>query len=99
MVGVLGMWLFGIAAAFTDMQVRVVPQAAQAVPVGLAPSPQFVTPLVDQGSSSGSAWVAPVAMLAVAAVATSARKVAPGPRRVPKITMFKEGDIGVLPPL
>merc|ERR1719213_812324 len=38
-------------------------------------------------------------MLAVAAIATSARKVRPGSQRVPKVTMFKEGDIGVLPPL
>jgi hypothetical protein len=103
MAGVLGMWLFGIAAAFTEMQVRVVPHASQAqavpLPVGLATNPRFVTPLVDQGSSSASAWAAPVAMLAVAAMATSARKVRPGPRRVPTVTMFKEGDIGVLPPL
>jgi len=42
----------------------------------------------------------------VGAVATSARKVRPGarrvptiPRRAPTIKMFKEGDIGVLPPL
>jgi hypothetical protein len=98
------MWLFGIAAAFTEMPVRVVPQAAQVpmpMPVGLATNPRLVAPLVEQGgSSSGSAWVAPVAMLAVVgAAATSARKVRPGPRRVPEITMFKEGDIGVLPPL
>jgi hypothetical protein len=101
MAGALGMWLFGLAAAFTEMQVRVVPQASQAVPmpVGLATNTRFVTAPVDQGSSSGSAWVAPVAMLAVAAMATSARKVKPGPRRVPTVTMFKEGDIGVLPPL
>merc|ERR1719197_780864 len=62
-------------------------------------NPRLVAPVVDQGSSNSSAWVAPVAMLAVAAVATSARKVRPGPRRVPTVTMFKEGDIGVLPPL
>merc|ERR550514_1568717 len=99
MTGVLGMWLFGLAAAFTELPIRVVPQAAQAqVPV-LATNPRLVAPLVDQGSSNVSAWVAPVAMLAVAAAATSTRKVRPGPRRVPTITMFKEGDIGVLPPL
>jgi len=69
------------------------------VPVGLATTQRLVAPVVEQGSSSVSAWVAPVAMLAVAAVATSARKVKPGPRRVPTITMFQEGDIGVLPPL
>merc|ERR1719460_400405 len=101
MAGVHGMWLFGLAAAFTDMPVRIVPQAAQAqaVPIQLAPNTRFVAPQVEQGSSNVSAWVAPVAMLAVAAMATSARKVRPGPRRVPTVTMFKEGDIGVLPPL
>merc|ERR1719421_835162 len=100
MAGVFSMFLFGLAAAFTDMPVRVVPQgAAQVVPVALQTNPQLVAPVVNQGSSNVSAWVAPVAMLAVAAAATSARKVKPGPRRVPTIKMFKEGDIGVLPPL
>jgi hypothetical protein len=100
MAGVLGMWLLGVAAAFTEMQVRVVPQAvqAQAVPMPISATPLLVAPAPDQGSMTGT-WAAPVAMLAVAAVATSARKVRPGPRRVPTVTMFKEGDVGVLPPL
>jgi hypothetical protein len=104
MAGVFGMWLFGMAAAFYEMPVRVVPQASQAqavpMPVGLVSNMRPVTPPLAQGSAaSGLAWAAPVAMLAVAAAATSARKVRPGPRRVPTVTMFSEGDIGVLPPL
>merc|ERR1719261_2179870 len=69
------------------------------MPVGVVANPRLVAPVVDQGSSNASAWVAPVAMLAVAAVATSARKVRPGSQRVPAVKMFQEGDIGVLPPL
>jgi hypothetical protein len=95
------MWFFGIAAAFYEMPVRMVPQGAQApaVPVALSATPRLVAPPLDQGYATGSAWVAPVAMLAVAAVATSARKVRPGSQRVPAVKMFQEGDIGVLPPL
>jgi hypothetical protein len=104
MAGVLGMWLFGVAAAFYEMPVRVVPQSAQtqAMPVPLAMNPSLRgAPALDQGStvSDASAWVAPVAMLAVVGIATTARKVRPGSQRVPQVAMFSEGDIGVLPPL
>jgi hypothetical protein len=103
-MAVLGKFLLvGLAAAFSEMAVRVVPQSSQTQtvpqPVGFLANPRPLYPQVEQGSETGSAWVAPVAMLAVAAIATSARKVRPGSQRVPKVTMFKEGDIGVLPPL
>ena len=88
------MWFFGIAAAFYEMPVRVVPQGAQApaVPVALSTTPRIVAPPLDQGSATGSAWVAPVAMLAVAAVATSARKVRPGSQRVPAVKIYVDSN-------
>ena len=95
MAGVGGMWFFGIAAAFYEMPVRVVPQGAQApaVPVALSTTPRIVAPPLDQGSATGSAWVAPVAVLAVAAVATSARKkVRPGSQRVPAVKIYVDSN-------
>ena len=52
MAGVGGMWFFGIAAAFYEMPVRMVPQGAQApaVPVALSTTPRLVAPPLDQGS-------------------------------------------------